>query len=151
MFTGNCKLDLNGTESTWKVGKTIIHGDAKNSAYEAECSAASKAIAYVERVLCIEIIDLNYYTLLDKMDSLDHLTSVSNKYVAIQHLVADEWLCMITKLKQVVNTSIDVFKGLGIDVDEKHRIESAEMIEEDLGEITFLYNMSTMDLDHSSS
>jgi hypothetical protein len=85
------------------------------------------------------------------MDSLDHLTSVSNKYVAIQHLVADEWLCMITKLKQVVNTSIDVFKGLGIDVDEKHRIESAEMIEEDLGEITFLYNMSTMDLDHSSS
>jgi hypothetical protein len=151
LFTGSCKFDLNYPEPTRKTGKTIIPGEPKNSAYESECSAASKAIAFVERELGIEIIDLNYYSLLDKIDSVDHLRSVAKKYVDIQHLVADEWMCMITKLKQIVNTQFEAFKGLGIHIDEKDKIETAEMIEQDLGEITFLYHLSTMGLDQDIS
>jgi hypothetical protein len=43
--------------------KTNIQGDVKKSVYEAECSAAAKAISYLERIMSLEVVDLNCHSL----------------------------------------------------------------------------------------
>jgi hypothetical protein len=66
LFRGICKISLNGVVTSQTAGPTIIEGDVKKTASEAECSAATKAIQFLERSMGLEIIDVNFPVLLKK-------------------------------------------------------------------------------------
>jgi hypothetical protein len=50
MFKGSCIFQMTGTCTSNVVGKTIICGDLKMTASEAERSAAAKSIRYLEQL-----------------------------------------------------------------------------------------------------
>jgi hypothetical protein len=150
-FTGSCKIDVNDTCTSRTTGKTTINGDVKKSAYEAECSAAAKAIGFLETVLSIKVVDLNYLSLLDKQASLNPFLKVKTKYDAIQNFVINEWRSMIDQMKGIVKSKFEASEQVNLAVDEEERIESYEMMKESVGDMSMLYDLCTVDLYQDSS
>jgi hypothetical protein len=146
IFRGTCKINVN-TGSLRSTGKTSIFGDSKSSAYEAECSAAAKAISFLESVLCIKVFDLNYGALMEKEDLLNTLLTLNAKYQSIDHQVPLEWRSMIVKLKSLLSSQIELCNQNDLDVDHSQREEICEILLDTFGDITMLYDLSTIDLD----
>lgn len=58
---------------------------------------------------------------------------------------------MIVKLKTLVNSQFKVCKQNDLDVDENQKIESSQIMEQTVTNITMLYDLCTIDLDIASS
>lgn len=151
MFTGSCHITLNGSGTCSTTLDTIIKGELKKSASEAECSAAAKTIAFLESVLFTEVVDLNYPILLENEALLNQLRSLKIKFDTIMDFALSEWRSLIDKLKGLVKTQYEVCKEMDVDVDEKVFTQSSQMIDETVGDIMFMYNFCTICLDQPSS
>jgi hypothetical protein len=150
MFRGECKINFEDSNTFNPIGKTNIQGDAKKSAYEAECSSAAKAISFLERFMCIQVVDLNFAALLEMDATLKCLELVKSKYVDFECHIAAEWRLMITEVKGMVNAQYASCKHMGLNVDEYDKIECSQLLEETIGDITFLFDLCTIGLDHGS-
>jgi hypothetical protein len=145
-FTGSCKININDTCTSRTTRKTTINGDVRKSAYEAECSAAAEAIDFIESVLSIKVVDLNYLILLEKQASLNCLLKVKSKYHIIQNLVLNRWRIMIDQLKGLANSKFEACKQLNLAVDEEERAEIEEIMKEIVCDMTMPYELCIVDL-----
>jgi hypothetical protein len=91
MFRGICKITLNGVVNSKASGPTIIEGDVKRTAQEAECSAAANAINFSERCIGFEIMDVNLTTFKGKHELLRGLQCVRKKHIVIENEISAEW------------------------------------------------------------
>jgi uncharacterized protein with NAD-binding domain and iron-sulfur cluster len=145
-FKGSCKINVNDTSTSRTTGKTTIHGDVKKSAYEAECNAAAKAISFLESALSIKVVDLNCDSLLEKQALLDHLVIINKKYESIQNQVVSEWMSMIEQLKGLVNSKFEDCIELDVNLPNALSTEASEMMNDMVGDINMLFDLSTVDL-----
>jgi hypothetical protein len=86
-----CKITLNGVVNCKASGPTIIEGDVKRTAQEAECSAAANAINFSERCIGFEIMDVNLTTFKGKHELLRGLQCVRKKHIVIENEISAEW------------------------------------------------------------
>jgi hypothetical protein len=146
MFKGRCIFHMAGTGTSNVVGKTIICGELKMTASEAECSAAAKSIRYLERVIGLEVVDLSYPTLIVKDELVHHLLSIRGKFQSIEQHILEKWKSMVSELKGLVNQEYAYCQEMGFDVDEHDRINCSDIIQDTIGDINMLFNLSTMAL-----
>jgi hypothetical protein len=144
MFRGICKISLEGVVTCKASGPTIIEGDVKKTAHDAECSAAAKGIQLLERSMGLEFIDVNSSALLVKEELLRVLGCVQKKYSDIQDDISAQWKSMNLQLKGMINYECPFCKQLDLGHNENGSIGCAQMLDEILGDITLLYELATL-------
>lgn len=147
MFQGECKIIVDDTWISNNTGKIVIEGDVKSTPYEAQCSAASKAINYLEKFFGIEVVDLNFHRIQKKHETLEFLQCIKAEYVVLERQIAAEWRSNITEIEGMVNSEYTVCMEMGLDVVENDKIQCSQLLEESIGDINTLFHLCTMGLE----
>jgi hypothetical protein len=89
---------------------------------------------------------LNCDSLLEKQALLDHLVIINKKYESIQNQVVSEWMSMIKQLKGLVNSKFEDCIELDVNLPNALSTEASEMMNDMVGDINMLFDLSTVDL-----
>lgn len=121
LFIGTCSIHVGPCSGPDPSGRSHISGDAKSGPAEAECSAAAKAIYFLQRFRNIEIVDFNYDSLVVLRQKFDNLLALRSQYELLVSKANTSW-------SEFCGTLDSIFKKLS-DLSEQNAISTDQSSE----------------------
>lgn len=102
LFVGKCKFFVGRCKGRTSTGRTVVEGRAKSTPAEAEGSAASNALALLERLRGMEVIDLNYAKYQEQKNKVVRAGQLRALYNELVANADSDWSGLIESVGSIV-------------------------------------------------
>jgi hypothetical protein len=137
LFTGTCSIDVGTFYGTDATGLINICGEPKTNPFDAESSAASHAITYLECTNKFDVVDFNYDSFVLLRQKHDHLLLLRSKYEALVSDASKSWSNFTSSFQSFIDHQYDLSSSLFFSTEYSSEYEGLITFASDLQEALY--------------